>query len=114
MAEKANIFLDKGSNFTTTIDVVDTSGVSVNMAAYTVSSTIKASHTNTQVNAASSSNLSFTTAGYANGSVVLSLTGAQTAYLVDDKRYVYDVKVVTGSTTTKLVEGFLQSRASVT
>ena len=84
------------------------------MAAYTVSSTIKASHTNTQVNAASSSNLSFTTAGYANGSVVLSLTGAQTAYLVDDKRYVYDVKVVTGSTTTKLVEGFLQSRASVT
>ena len=84
------------------------------MAAYTVSSTIKTSHTNTQVNATSSSNLSFTTAGHANGSVVLSLTGTQTGYLVNDKRYVYDVKVVAGSTTTKLVEGVLQSRASVT
>lgn len=114
MAEKANIYLDKGSDFTTTINVVDTNSVSVNMAAYTITSTIQASHTNTQINAASASTLSFTTAGYANGSVVLSLTDTQTDYLVDDKRYVYDVKVTTGSTTTKLVEGYLQARASVT
>lgn len=113
MAEKADIFLDKGSDFTTTIDVVDTSGTTVDMSGYTITSVIQASYTNTQVNAASSSNLSFTTAGYSNGSVTLSLTDTQTDYLVDDKKYVFDVKVVTGSTTTKLVEGYLYARASV-
>ena len=48
MAEKADLFLDKGSDFTTTLDVVNASDASVNMAAYTCTSTIKASHTNSQ------------------------------------------------------------------
>ena len=114
MATKANIFLDKGSDFTTTIDVVNSANAAVNMAAYTVTSTIKASYTNAQVNSTSTSNLSFTADGYSNGSVILSLTDTQTGYLQAPKRYLYDVKVVTGSTTTKLVEGFLQSNPSTT
>ena len=84
----------------------------VNMAAYTCTSTIKASHTNSQINATSTSNLAFTATGYSNGSVILSLTDTQTGYLQAPKRYLYDVKVVTGSTTTKLVEGFVHVHAS--
>jgi|TARA_R110000851_G_scaffold240300_1_gene393006 hypothetical protein len=114
MATKANIFLDKGSDFTTTIDVVNSANAAVNMAAYTVTSTIKASYTNAQVNSTSTSNLSFTADGYSNGSVILSLTDTQTGYLQDNKRYIYDVKVVTGTTTTKLIEGVLQSNPSTT
>ena len=112
MAEKADLFLDKGSDFTTTLDVVNASDASVNMAAYTCTSTIKASHTNSQINATSTSNLAFTATGYSNGSVILSLTDTQTGYLQAPKRYLYDVKVVTGSTTTKLVEGFVHVHAS--
>ena len=114
MTETANIFLDKGSDFTTTLDVVDSSNASINMAAYTCTSTIKANHSNSQVNATSTSNLAFTATGYSNGSVILSLTDTQTGYLVGDKRYVYDLKVVTGSTTTKLIEGYVHVRDSTT
>ena len=114
MAAKAHIFLDQGSDFTTTIDVVNSANASVNMAAYTVTSTIKSSYTNAQINATSTSNLAFTAAGYSNGSVILTLTDTQTGYLLDNKRYVYDVKVVTGTTTTKLIEGILQANPSTT
>ena len=112
MAEKADLFLDKGSDFTTTLDVVNASDASINMAAYTCTSTIKASHTNSQINATSTSNLAFTATGYSNGSVILSLTDTQTGYLQAPKRYLYDVKVVTGSTTTKLVEGHVHASTS--
>ena len=112
MAEKAELFLDKASDFTTTLHDVNASDASVNMAAYTCTSTIKASHTNSQINATSTSNLAFTATGYSNGSVILSLTDTQTGYLQAPKRYLYDVKVVTGSTTTKLVEGFVHVHAS--
>jgi len=44
----------------------------------------------------------------------LSLTDTQTAFLIGDKRYVYDVKVSDGSSTnTKLVEGVLHCRNNV-
>ena len=112
MAEKADLFLDKGSDFTTTLDVVNASDASVNMAAYSISSVIKATHTNSQINSTSTSNLEFTATGYSNGSVILNLTDTQTGRLQAPKRYLYDVKVTTGSTTTKILEGFVHVNAS--
>ncbi len=114
MAVKADIFLDKNSDFTTTIKVVDTSGDSIDLSGYTVNAIIQSTYSNSQINATSTSNLAFTTAGVSNGDLTLSLTDTQTSYLVGDKRYVYDVKVSDGSSTnTKLVEGVLHVRNSV-
>ena len=114
MAVNADIFLDKNSDFTTTIKVVDTNGDSVDISGYTVNAIIQSTYSNAQINATSTSNLAFTTAGVSNGDLTLSLTDTQTNYLIGDKRYVYDVKVSDGSSTnTKLVEGVLHCRNNV-
>ena len=107
MAVKADIFLDKNSDFTTTIKVVDTNGDSVDISGYTANAIIQSTYSNAQINATS-------TAGVSNGDLTLSLTDTQTNYLIGDKRYVYDVKVSDGSSTnTKLVEGVLHCRNNV-
>lgn len=114
MTAKADIFLDRNSDFTTTIKVVDSSGDSVDISGYTINAVIQSTYSNSQINSTSSSNLAFTTAGVSNGNLTLSLTDTQTSYLIGDKRYVYDVKVSDGSSTnTKLVEGVLHVRNNV-
>jgi len=114
MAVKADIFLDRNSDFTTTIKVVDTSGDSVDISGYTVNAVIKSTYSNAQINTSSSSTLAFTAVAASNGDLTLSLTDTQTAFLIGDKRYVYDVKVSDGSSTnTKLVEGVLHCRNNV-
>ena len=99
MATKANITIDQGSSFTTTVNLTDESGNVLDLTGYSAESQIRRWYTsNTAVN--------FTTA-LANGVISLSLTANSTANLVYG-RYVYDVKLTDpANTVTRVVEGIV-------
>jgi len=99
MATKANISIDQGTSFNTTINLTDDSGNPLDLSAYTANSQMRRWYT-------SSNSINFGIT-LANGSIVLSMNSAITANL-SYQRYVYDV-VVTDSTNTvtRVVEGIV-------
>jgi hypothetical protein len=99
MATKANISIDQGTSFNTTINLTDDSGNPLDLSAYTANSQLRRWYT-------SSNSINFGIA-LANGSIILSMNSATTANL-SYQRYVYDV-IVTDSTNTvtRVVEGIV-------
>ena len=99
MATKANITIDQGSSFTTTINLTDDAGNSLDLTGYSAESQIRRWYT-------SNTATDFTTA-LANGVISLSLTANATSNLVYG-RYVYDVKLTDpANTVTRVVEGIV-------
>lgn len=108
MATKANLNLDQGTTFATTLNLTDQNGDMMNLSGYTVQAQMKRYYT-------SSKSVSFTASvNSAAGSVTLSLTANQTSLIYPD-RYVYDVLVTDSSNNvSRIVEGLVTVNPGVT
>jgi hypothetical protein len=106
MATKANINIDQGTTFTTSVSLTDESGSPLDLTAYTANAQIRKWYT-------SSNSVSFNTE-LVDGNIVLSLNANTSALLVAG-RYVYDVIVRDGSNNvTRVVEGIVTVNPRVT
>jgi len=108
MAIKANLIIDQGTDYSTSINLTDADGNVINLSGYTANSQIRKTYS-------SSNSVAFTTSlDAANGVITLSLTDSQTANLVAG-RYVYDVIVnATNSVTSRILEGIVTVTPRVT
>lgn len=107
MAIKANLTIDQGTDYSTSITLTDIDDNVVSLAGYTANAQIRKTYS-------SSNSVTFSTAiTEAQGVVTLSLTDAQTANITPG-RYVYDVILTTGSITTRIVEGIVTVTPRVT
>lgn len=107
MAQKANLVVDQGSEFSTTIDVTDEDGNAIDLSTFTSAGQIRKHYT-------SLTSVSFTTTSTASGILTISL-GSNTSDQMEPGRYVYDVELTsnTGSVT-RILEGIVTITPSVT
>jgi hypothetical protein len=106
MATKANLVIDQGSTFASSIDILDDNDEPVNLTNYTSRGQIRKHYTSTN-------SVSFTTT-LSNGSLIISLTANQTANMVSG-RYVYDLELVDPSNTVlRILEGIVTVTPEVT
>lgn len=108
MAIKANLIIDQGTTYSTTIDVTDDNDMPINLSGYTGSAQLRKHY--------SSSNSTIFTVSLAplDGIVILSLTSTQTAALKAG-RYVYDVELTnTSNVVSRIVEGIVTVTPQVT
>lgn len=106
MALKANITIDQGTDFATSIDVTDDNGDPTDLSGFTGAAQMRKHYT-------SSNSFSFSVA-VANGSVTLSMNSATTANITAG-RYVYDCELTSGSNVvTRIVEGIVTVTPQVT
>lgn len=106
MAVKANITIDQGTDFATSIDVTDDNGDPTDLSGFTGAAQMRKHYT-------SSNSFSFSVA-VANGSVTLSMNSATTANIIAG-RYVYDCELTSASNVvTRIVEGIVTVTPQVT
>lgn len=107
MATTANLVIDQGTTFTTTINLTNDDGTEKDLTDYTVSSQIRKSYyTNTYT--------AFTTAkADLTGEITLSLTATQTSALKAG-RYVYDLEITSSEETVRVIEGIVTVTPEVT
>ena len=100
MAALSNIYIDQGSDFTTTISLTDSNGDILVLTGYSALAQIRKTYGSTTIAA------TFTTVLTADsGQLALSLTDTVTAAM-DSGRYVYDVLLTDGSgDKTRVLEG---------
>jgi hypothetical protein len=109
LAAFTELYIEQGATFSTTVNVEDTQGNSINLASYTAASQMRKSYYST-----SASNITSTITGTANGEITLSMTAANTANLTAG-RYLYDLVITApDSTKTRVVEGIVIVLAGVT
>jgi hypothetical protein len=109
MATKANLVIDQGSTYSTTLNLTDENGDPLNLDGFTAKSQIRKWYT-------SSNSIFFSTSiNSISGQITLSLTALQTANLVAT-RYVYDVEITETSTNavSRIVEGIVTVTPEVT
>jgi hypothetical protein len=108
VAIKANLDIDQGSTFQTTINVTDENDDIVNLTGYTGVAQMRKHYT-------SSTSYSFTVSiSPAIGTVTLSMTANATANIVSG-RYVYDCELTdTNGAVTRLIEGIATVTPQVT
>ena len=117
MAQKINLSVDQGTDFSKSITLSDDTGVltikkgsetAANLAGYTGASTIRVQHNS--INATATMNVVITPA---TGIVTMSLVPADTGFAngvaaISAGRYVYDTELTDGSNVvTRVVEGVL-------
>ena len=108
MALKANLVIDQGTDFSTTIDVTTEDGTIVDLTGYTGAAQMRKHYTSTVAYA-----FTVTTGGTA-GTVTLSMNSATTANIAAG-RYVYDCELTdTANTVSRLVEGIVTITPQVT
>ena len=108
MAIKANLNIDQGTTFLTTINVTDDNDVIVNLTGYSGAAQLRKHYT-------SSNSVGFTVSiSPTIGTVSLSMTANTTANLVGG-RYVYDCELTDGNgAVTRLIEGIVTVTPQVT
>jgi hypothetical protein len=108
MAIKANLIVDQGTDYNTSINLVDADDNIVTLSGYMSNAQMRKTYT-------SSSSYSFSTVlETSNGVIQLSLSAAQTANIVAG-RYVYDVVVTSPSNvTSRIIEGIVTVTPRVT
>lgn len=108
MALKANITIDQGTSFATTIDVTDEDGNVVDLTGFTGAAQMRRHYTS---GSASNFNVSISAD---LGQVTLSMTANTTGNLAPG-RYVYDCELTdTSGTVSRLVEGIVTVTPGVT
>ena len=106
MAVKANITIDQGTDFATSIDVTDDNGDPTDLSGFTGAAQMRKHYT-------SSNSYAFSVA-VANGSVTLSMNSATTANITSG-RYVYDCELTSSSNVvSRIVEGIVTVTPQVT
>jgi hypothetical protein len=99
----AELTVDQGTTFETSIDLVGDDGAAINIAGYSFSAQIRKSYYSSNVTA----NLTINTVNVAGGNIILSMNSATTTN-IRAGRYLYDVKMTdTANVVTRVVEGVL-------
>ena len=108
MATKANLVIDQGTNFSTTISIANMDDEAIDLTGYAAIAQIRKHYS-------SSNSVNFgVSIDAALGDLTLSLTPAQTNAMVPG-RYVYDVAVMDSSNVvSRIVEGLVTITPSVT
>jgi len=110
MAQKANIIIDQGTDFSTTLTVTDDNGNVTDLTGYSANGHIRKHYTSTTATV-------FTTtfgSPRSDGQVTISLTRTQTGNMTAG-RYVYDVELTSSANTrSRLVEGIVTVSPEVT
>ena len=106
MALKANLVIDQGTTFASSIEVLDENDNAVDLQNYVARGQMRKTYT-------SSNAVNFTTTTN-TGMLVISLTATQTANIVAG-RYVYDVELVDSqNTVVRILEGIVTITPEVT
>lgn len=103
MAIYANLTVDQGSDFSSTVSVVDSLNQSLDLTGYTFRGQVRKTYTSTTA-------VDFTLFSNApiTGDISLSLSSSQTADMKAG-RYHYDIEIVSsGGTVTRVLEGQLE------
>ncbi|HIL26489.1 MAG TPA: hypothetical protein EYG21_03720 [Nitrospinaceae bacterium] len=111
----ANLLLDQGSTFSTTITGYDIGGNKLDLTGYNARAKIKANYSTGTSLADFTVSIQSGTNGdaYVNGLVDLSLTSTETAALVvSDWRY--DVEVYSGTNVIKIQQGLVRVNPEIT
>jgi len=108
MATKANLVIDQGASYSTTIDMLDENGAAIDLSNYTGAAQLRKHFTSTTAT-------SFTIAlGGADGTLTISLTANATANLTAG-RYVYDVELTSNTgVVSRVLEGIVTVTPNVT
>lgn len=108
MATKANLIIDQGTTYSTSIDITDTDGTPIDLTNYTGAAQIRKHFT-------SSNATSFSvTLGGVEGTLTLALSANTTANLVAG-RYVYDVELTSNTgAVSRVLEGIVTVTPNVT
>jgi hypothetical protein len=106
----AELIIDQGATFESTLDLVADDGNPINVAGYVFSGEIRKSYYSSNATA----NLVISISNAANGNVMITLDAANTANIAPG-RYLYDVKMIdTQNTVTRVVEGIITVTPQVT
>jgi hypothetical protein len=106
MALKANIVIDQGTTFASSIEVLDENDNAIELQEYTARGQLRKTYT-------SNNAVNFTTT-VNTGILVISLTASQTANITAG-RYVYDVELVDAqNTVVRILEGIVTITPEVT
>jgi hypothetical protein len=109
VAVKANILIDQGTDYSTTIYVSDDNDVAIDITGYSFAAKARKHYTS---NTAYSFTLTITDAE--EGEVTMSMNAVSTANIAGG-RYVYDCEMTdTSNVVTRLVEGLLTIKPQVT
>ena len=109
MAGFAEIQIEQGASFSTTITVNDSTGAYTNLTNYTAAAQLRKSYYSSTAN-----NFTVTVSNAANGELTLVLSSANTANLTPG-RMVYDLLITSPtSIKTRVVEGIATILPSVT
>ena len=110
MAAKANIIIDQGADFSSTITVTDTNDSIVDLTGYTAAGQIRKHYTS---ETAVDLDISFSV-DRSDGLVTISLSSTTTTAM-EAGRYVYDVEITSaGGVVTRLAEGIATVTPQVT
>ena len=108
MAFKANITIDQGTDFSTSIDVTDENGDIVDLAGYTGAAQLRKHYT-------SSTATDFTVAITPGSGLVTLSMNAATTNAISAGRYVYDCELTDDNgTVSRLIEGVITVTPGVT
>jgi len=112
MAEYVELYIDQGSDFSTTVNLNDdNTNLPQNVYGYVVTSSLRRS----LLSPNTSANLTCTVYDASNGEFLITMTAGQTANLRSGS-YLFDVKVrdTLSSTTSRLIEGVIFVAPSIT
>lgn len=107
MATKANLVIDQGATFSTDLTLTDENGDALILSGYTANSQMRKWYTS------SNATVFATSVNVLSGVITLSLSANQTASL-SSGRYVYDVEISDGLSTSRVVEGIITVTPNVT
>ena len=108
MAIKANIVIDQGATYSTSIDVTDEDGAVVNLTGFTGAAQLRKHYTSTAQTA-------FTVSITANTGVVSLSLSANVTNNIAAGRYVYDCELTDNvGTVSRLIEGIVTVTPGVT
>ena len=108
MAVYANLTVDQGTDFSSSVDVTDSDGDPVSLVGYSVAGQIR-KHYNSSTKVDFVATVSNATAGIISLSLSAATTNAMKA-----GRYVYDVEIDLSGTKTRVLEGQLEVTPGVT
>jgi hypothetical protein len=112
MAEYVELFIDQGSDFSTTVNLNDdNTNLPQNVSGYVVTSSLRRSMLSPNVSA----NLTCSIYDASNGEILISMNAVQTASLRAGS-YLFDVKVYNtlSATSSRLIEGVMFVTPSIT
>ena len=109
MAGYAELTLEQGASFTTTVTVNGSDGSPTNLTSYTAAAQLRKSYYSTTANS-----FTVTVSNAANGELTMAMTAANTANLTPG-RAVYDLLITSPTNVkTRVVEGIVTILPSVT